>query len=231
MSYSESIEDYLKALSKLGAGSRPVAVADLAQQLGVSPVSAHEMIRRLGVQGLVIYQPYHGILLTPAGAEIAAGVLQRHRLWERFLHDMLGLSWAQVHEEAGRLEHVTSPAVTEKLAGFLDYPESCPHGYPISGVSAEAGADAQECPLNALVSGERASIVRVPEDDIRLLAYVEELGLYPQTEIEVLHVAPFEGPITLRIGSRQQVIGHKLAAQITVRRHTTHTTDEEKRAA
>jgi len=215
--YSESVEEYLKTISRLGGDREPVAVHTLSQSLGVSSVSAHEMVKRLAEQKLVTYQPYKGISLAPAGRDIAGRVQRRHRLWERFLSDSLGLSWAQVHEEAGRLEHATSPAVTEKLAEFLDNPDSCPHGYPIAREGeSEEPASRPQCRLSDLEIGARAAIVCVPEDDLALLAYLDQLGLHPQTQVEIVDVAPFEGPITLRVAGQERVIAYHLAARIVV---------------
>lgn len=216
MQHSESIEDYLKTLCKLGGGSRPISVSDLAERLNVSPVSVHEMIKKLAGQNLVTYQPYKGISLTPAGVEAASWVLRRHRLWERFLHDVLGLPWAQVHEEAGRLEHATSPEVAEKLAAFLDNPASCPHGYPII-AGGECQDDPTARPLSEIPAGARSVIVRVPEDDLGVLSYVDELGLRPEASLEVIEVAPFDGPITIEINGQRKAISSKLASQIIVK--------------
>jgi len=216
MQHSESIEEYLKTLCKLGGGSRPISVSDLAERLNVSTVSVHEMIKKLVSQNLVTYQPYKGVSLTPAGVEAASRVLQRHRLWERFLHDVLGLPWAQVHEEAGRLEHATSPDVAEKLAKFLDNPASCPHGYPIM-AGGECQDDPTARPLSEIPAGARSVIVRVPEDDPRLLSYMDELGLRPETRLEVIDVAPFDGPITIEISGQRKAISPQLASQIVVR--------------
>jgi len=215
--YSESVEEYLKTISRLGGDRAPVAVHMLSQSLGVSSVSAHEMVKRLADQKLVTYQPYKGISLAPAGRAIAGRVLRRHRLWERFLRDSLGLSWAQVHEEAGRLEHATSSEVTEKLAEFLDHPDSCPHGYPIAGEGeVEEPPPRAQCRLSDLGIGARSAVVCVPEDDLAVLAYLDQLGLHPQTQVEILDAAPFEGPLTLSIAGQARVIAHNLAARIIV---------------
>jgi len=217
MTYSESTEEYLKVLCKLGAGSEPVAIGDLAERLGISAVSTHEMIKRLAGQELVSYQPYKGVSLTAVGAEIASRVVRRHRLWERFLHDVLKLPWSQVHEEAGRLEHAASPLVIEKLAEFLDNPENCPHGYPIPDEECPCESPAQERRLSDLHAGERSVVLCIPEEDPDFLAYVDRLGLLPQASFEVIEVAPFDGPLTIEIEGQRQVIGYKAASQIVVK--------------
>ena len=217
MSYSESTEEYLKTICKLRGGSDPVAVSTLADHLNISPVSTHEMVKKLAEQGLVIYQPYKGVMLTSAGVVAANRVLRRHRLWERFLHDTLGLPWAQVHEEANRLEHMTSSDVAEKLAEFLDNPDSCPHGHPIGESGCECEDFEEACMLSDLTVGDTSVVLSVPEDDLDLLTYVDTLGLRPKTPFRIIAVAPLDGPVTIEIRGKRKVIGRKLAMQITVR--------------
>ena len=128
---SENIEEYLETICKLEQAASPVATSALARQLGISPASVSEMAMKLAEQGLVTREPYKGVALTAKGKHQALILIRRHRLWERFLTDVRGLPWDQVHEEACRLEHVTSRQVEERLAQLLGEPETCPHGYPI----------------------------------------------------------------------------------------------------
>jgi len=217
MSYSEATEEYLKTICKLGGAHEPVAMSVLATRLDVSTVSAHEMVRKLDEQELVTYQPYKGVTLTSAGVEAANRVLRGHRLWERFLHDRLGLPWAQVHEEANQLEHVTSPAVADKLAEFLNNPTTCPHGHPIE--TQGYGCDSQEddvWSLSDLDIGEKTIILSVPEDDNDLLNYLDEMGLRPGVKLTIVDIAPLDGPMTIDVRGERKVIGHKLATQIMV---------------
>ena len=216
MANRDSAEEYVKTICNLGGRQHPIAVNVLSQHLDISPVSAHEMIHKLTEQGLVTYQPYRGVMLTPAGCTLAGSVVQRHRLWERFLHDTLGMPWATVHEEAGRLEHATSPEVAQRLAAYLNYPTDCPHGFPISGDDCACEDDASATTLDDLSARDFARVVRVSENDPAMLSYVDELGLRPQTDLEVLEVAPFEGPLTILVDGKRYVIGKKLASQIVV---------------
>jgi DtxR family Mn-dependent transcriptional regulator len=128
---SESIEMYLKSVCELEIGQSPVAISQLAQRLGVSSPSTIEMVKRLAEQALVTHTPYKGVELTQKGRKRAHNILRRHRLWERFLTDKLGLAWESVHDYACRLEHATAPEVTKALAEFLEHPATCPHGNPI----------------------------------------------------------------------------------------------------
>jgi DtxR family Mn-dependent transcriptional regulator len=181
----------------------------------ISSVSANEMIKKLVARDLVTYEPYKGVTLTAEGQTQALRVIRRHRLWERFLADMLGLPWDRVHDEACQLEHATSPLVEEKLAQFLGEPETCPHGHPVTGADC---CREEGLPLSEMEPGQRAVVLRVVERDADLLRYLAELELRPQAVIEIEEVAPFDGPMTVRIGESRRVIGRQVASQITVRR-------------
>jgi DtxR family transcriptional regulator, Mn-dependent transcriptional regulator len=214
---TESMDEYIEAIYRLGGDGEPVAVSDVAQRLAVSVVSANEMVKKLAVHGLVAYEPYRGVVLTGLGTELALRVLRCHRLWERFLTDTLGLAWDQVHDDACRLEHVTSPLVEERLSAFLGEPTHCPHGNPVpaAGSIHEPEGEASVS-LAALKPGQCAVVTRVPDEDPELLRYIDELGLRPDAVIEVESIAPFGGPITLRVEGNQRVVGGRVATVVCV---------------
>jgi DtxR family transcriptional regulator, Mn-dependent transcriptional regulator len=214
---TESMDEYIEAIYRLGGEAGPVAMGDVAQRLAVSVVSANEMVKKLAVHRLVEYEPYRGIILTKAGIELALHVLRCHRLWERFLTDRLGLPWDQVHDEACRLEHVTSPLVEERLSAFLGEPTHCPHGNPVpaAGSTHEPRSEAS-LSLAALQSGQCAVVTSVSDEDPDLLRYVDELGLRPDAVIEVESIAPFGGPMTLRVEGNQRVVGGQVATVVCV---------------
>ena len=212
---SASIEHYLKTTYQLGGEDQPVSLPVLAKELAISPVSANEMVKKLVKRGLVTYERYKGVTLTPGGRAWALTVTRRHRLWERFLTDVLGLDWDHVHEEACRLEHATSPLVEERLAQFLGWPETCPHGYPVPTSEGEIAREAG-VPLSEMEPGARGVVLNVPEEP-ELLQYLGSLGLVTQAEFEVEAVAPLEGPLTVRVGDAQHVMGWKVASQVRVR--------------
>ena len=213
---TESAEEYLEAIYKLGEEGQPVALSTLAECLEISSVSANEMVRKLVERKLVLYEPYKGVSLTPAGQAKALAVIRRHRLWERLLTDVLDLSWDQVHEEACRLEHATSPLVEERLAQLLGEPKTCPHGHPMPTAEGEMAVEAG-CPLAELTAGQRARVLRVPEGDDALLRYLATLGLKPEVTVQVEVAAPFQGPLTVQVGEARHVLGRELASQIVVR--------------
>lgn len=212
-----SKEQYLESIYRLGSERGPVGLSALAEEMGISPVSTNEMIKKLAALELVTYEPYQGVALTPSGRTEALRLLRRHRLWERFLTDVLGLAWDQVHEEACRLEHATSLLVEEHLARFLHDPDACPHGHPMPSADGQVDFEAG-LPMTALGAGENAVILRVPEGDTALLRYLGDLGFAPAAAVNVQAVEPFQGPLTVRIGDAQRVLGQEVASRIVVRR-------------
>ena len=213
--FEESEEMYLKSLYELGRTQDPVPVTALAERLGITTVSASEMVRRLQTRKLVRHKPYKGVRLTPDGEVRAIAVLRRHRLWERFLTDRLGMSWAEAHDAACHLEHAANDQVVDALDSFLEHPETCPHGNPIprSGVEQASG---EEHPLSQMEVGDRAKVLRVRDEGEALLAYLEGQGLKPGRGVELVGIAPFDGPRTLRLGRREAVIGREAAEHIMV---------------
>jgi DtxR family transcriptional regulator, Mn-dependent transcriptional regulator len=211
---SESTEMYLKAIAELDDRTA-VAVARVAERLNVTPVSANEMVRRLGEQGLVSHKPYKGVALTKKGRGVAGNVLRRQRLWERFLHDHLKIEWAQVYEFACSLEHATAPEVTEALAEFLRHPATCPRGNPIP---AEDGSfePLDGIPLTEAEVGATVRVLAVNATATDVLKYLQERNILPGREIEIVEAAPMQGPLTLRVEGREVVLGLSLAEFVIV---------------
>jgi DtxR family Mn-dependent transcriptional regulator len=212
---SVSVDHYLKAIYELAGEEPSVSLSSLAQDLDISPVSVNEMVKKLVERELLTYEPYKGVTLTPAGRSRALATTRRHRLWERFLTDVLGLGWDRVHEEACRLEHATSPLVEERLAQFLDWPETCPHGHPVPTLDGKVAREAG-VPLSKMKPGAKG-IVRSVSEEPELLQYLGSLGLVPQARVEIESIAPFDGPLTVRVGDAQHVVGQKVASQVKVR--------------
>lgn len=214
---TQNAEEYLEAIFKLQRGEEPVTVKRLATELGVAPPSVSEMVGRLRAAGLV-REPVEdrGISLTEAGTAEGATLVRRHRLSERFLVDFLDMPWDAVHDEACKLEHVLSPEVEARLAEHLGNPLTCPHGHAIP---AEDGSLAEEDlrPLSGLEPGEHAVIGCIAEERSDLLRYLASLGLLPDTVITVESVAPFNGPLLVRVGGSQYALGREVTDKIMVR--------------
>ncbi len=129
--YHPAFEEYCETIFELAEDDLDVIQARIADRMGISRPAVSEMIRRMQDEGLL--EPGRQIALTDDGMALARQVVRRHRLAERFLTDMLGLSWAEAHAEAGKWEHVLSPRVEEAMSKLLGRPTTCPHGNPIPG--------------------------------------------------------------------------------------------------
>ena len=215
MADSESREMYLKTIYELEADDEPVAVSLIAGRLGVSAVSATEMVKRLEESELVIHTPYKGVELTPTGRSRALSVVRRQRLWGRFLSDQLNIPWEYVYDFACRLEHATDDAVTEALAEFLGHPEVCPHGSPIPAADGTV-AEPEDIQLNQVPVGQTGRVTRIDRPESTLCTYLVDRGLLPGVEFRLEDEAPYNGPYTLRIGEREVAIGREIAARIYV---------------
>jgi DtxR family Mn-dependent transcriptional regulator len=214
---SVSAQEYLQAIYRLQVKQSPVATTELAAYLKVAPASVTGMIRKLHRQGLVEHVPYQGVTLTPTGQQEALRLVRIHRLWELFLTKALGVSWDEVHAEAHRLEHATSERLADWLAEFLDQPQTDPHGHRIPSPDG-ALPSRDSLPLSQVGVGQTVTLVEVPDGDPELLRYLGDLALYPGTEIRVVALAPFGGPLTIRLDEREQVLGRELATRLLVTR-------------
>jgi DtxR family Mn-dependent transcriptional regulator len=212
---AEPTENYLKQIYELSLDNSPVKTSQIAASMGVSPAAVTEMIKRLESQKMVDYRPYHGVKLTGRGRRRALDVLRRHRLWETFLFKVLGLPWAQVHDHACRLEHGTDDQLAEALDEHLGRPRFDPHGDPIPGPDGEV-EEVDRLRLSALEPGTRATIAQCTNENPRLLAYLNSLELTPGVRIELLERAPFNGPLTLQVGSSQKIVGTEVARTLLV---------------
>jgi DtxR family Mn-dependent transcriptional regulator len=214
---TQSAEEYLEAIFKLQRGADPVTVKRVAVELGVAPPSVSEMLARLRAAGLV-EEPREGrgITLTEAGTGEGAALVRRHRLSERFLVDYLDMPWDAVHEEACKLEHALSPEVEARLAEQLGNPLTCPHGHMIPGEDGTL-ADEDLRPLSGLEPGDEAVIGCITEEKSELLRYLASLGLLPDTTVAVESVAPFNGPLLVRVGGSQYALGREVTDKIMVR--------------
>lgn len=216
---TKAVEDYVKAIYQIGErGGGSATVSQIAEHLGVTPASVTGMVKKLAELRLVRYEPYKPIELTPAGLKIALEVVRHHRLIELFLAEALGVPWDEVHAEAEQLEHVISEALEDRIDAALGFPKFDPHGDPIPARDGRIEPRTLQ-PLVALGAGAEAVVARVSDRSPEILRYLGELGLYPGTPVKVLRAEPFDGPLTLRVGSEpayERVVGNRLAREIDV---------------
>ena len=178
-------EDYLQTIFWLEEAGLPITGANIARAMQVSAPTVHEMIGRLESDGYVSRGDDRSVAFTESGREHAAEVVRRHRLIERFLTDVLGIPWYEVHEEAERLEHAMSPVLEERMLAAIGDARTCPHGHPIVAGRREAGV-----PLADVEEGARIRIVRFENEAEDLLLYLKESGLYPGFEGTLVSSAP-----------------------------------------
>ncbi len=214
---TEKAEMYLKAILLLGQESPPVTVTKVAEFMGVSPASASEMIKRMEQNELVDTSGADGITLTEQGAVDARRLVRRMRLAERLLSDVLKLPLHLIYDEACKLEHAMSDEVESRLAEVLGEPETCPHGFPIPSLEGRVGCPLMES-LESLEPGDEARIVSLPERNRSLLEYLVEQGIEPGATVTVEELAPFNGPMFLRIKEQRKALAREALSDVRVQR-------------
>ena len=209
-----AFEEYCECIFELHEDDVDVINARIADRLQVSRQAVGEMIRRLEAEQLVSTAD-GSIVLTDRGLVLAQRVVRRHRLAERFLTDMLGLSWAEAHHEAGKWEHIMSDAVEQAMDRVLGSPTTCPHGNPIPGSTYSAP---DSTPLSTLAVGQQFTVSRIPEElefTPGLLDFLEESSLQPGRS-GVLTAASPDGTVTVEIDGRHVGVGAFASARILV---------------
>jgi len=212
---TQAVEDYLKVIYDLSRAGGTVTTSAIATRLGVAPGTVTGMVKKLATLNLVTHESYRGVALTEAGRKIALEVIRHHRLVELYLHEAMGVPWDKVHAEAEKWEHVLSEEMEDRMDTILGNPTTDPHGSPIPTRELEV-EERDHFRLSALVAGQRARVAEVGDEDAEMLRYFADLGLFPATAIEVLSVAPFDGPIVLRVDGSEHAIGRPAAENIFV---------------
>jgi DtxR family Mn-dependent transcriptional regulator len=216
---SKTVEDYLLNIYTISHEGRTVIAARLAEALEVAPPTVTATLHRMARDGLITVTPQKEVLLTDIGHERAETMVRRHRLAERLLIDILGIDWADVHEEAHRFEHAISPRVEERILAVLGGPTTCPHGSPIPGFAPPMTVPPER--LEDVSAGEHVVIERISEEaesDRDLLAYFQRSGLLPGHEFEVSEVEPYNALIVLAHDGESIPVSLAVAHKIWVRR-------------
>lgn len=216
---TSTIDDYLLAIYSLQTEGEAETVisARLARWMRVTPPTAWATVRRMERDGLVEIDRKKVIRLTPKGLKLAENIARRHRISERFLTDILGLSWAEAHEEAHRFEHGVSARVEERIFAVLNKPTTCPHGSPIPGTGAKL--DPNLVPMDSLKRGETATVRFISEDlkdDLELLRYLERGKITPDQEITIRELVPSTGVVIIEANGQSVSLGLGVAAKIRV---------------
>ncbi len=183
---SEAVQDYLKAIHRMGGGEAIVSPHEIAVALGVKAPSVTGMLKRLSDAGWITYTPKSGAQLTPAGLSEALRVIRRHRLVELFLTRVLGLDWSEVDTEAEALEHAISPRLEEAIAAHLGEPLEDPHGHPIPSSTGELRRRELRR-VSEFRGGDRVVIREAQDDNPDRLRHWQDLGLVPGAALEIVN--------------------------------------------
>lgn len=215
--YSVRYREYAEAIWEIEEEGIPVIQARIADWLGVSRASVSEMVRRMADEGLLTSSDH--IELTESGRHLAAVIVRRHRLAERFLSDVLKLPWDKVHAEAEVWETTISDQVEEAMWAVLNDPKTCPHGNPIPG----AGYKPPKMkPLSELEPGDALRLERISEElelDAEMMKFLDESGLRPDSAIEFVHREP-KGSLTIKVNGSQVGVGSFAADRLFVSART-----------
>lgn len=182
---SVSVENFIKSVFKLegtpGSDARP---GNVAASLGITSAATTDMAQKLAKRELVHYKKYQPISLTPKGRKMALSLIRKHRLWETFLHQVLGLSLSEIHQEAEMLEHQTSDFLAEKISTFLGNPEFDPHGDPVPDAEGNLAAD-YGISLSEALPGEKYYLSRLDDYNAELFDFCSQHALGIGCAVEV----------------------------------------------
>lgn len=216
---SRTMREYLAEIYRLSdreaEGADYVGTAALADQLDVSAPAVNRMITNLKKKDLLEHEPYQGIRLTETGQREALKELRLHRIVEVFLVNVMGFDWHEVHDEANRICQGLTNVVAERMATMAGNPTHCPHGEPIPSLEGILPVFEDMLLSDAPINVD-LQLTRVRTREADRLEYMGALGLTPGKQFQVIHKAPFHGPLQLRINKEYRIIGHNLAELIRV---------------
>jgi DtxR family Mn-dependent transcriptional regulator len=207
---TDAEEEYLQTIFWLQEAGLPMTGANVARAMQLSAPTVHEMIGRLERDGYITRGPDKILQFTAEGLEHAEGVVRRHRLIERFLTDVLGIPWDEVHEEAERLEHAMSPVLEERMRAAIGDAKTCPHGHPIN-----VGERILGVPLADVSEGASVRVLRFENEAEELLHYLKDTGIEPGLEGTVSETD--EDEVTVDFGSgRTSTLTRSVAETVAV---------------
>jgi DtxR family Mn-dependent transcriptional regulator len=206
---TEGEEHYLETIFWLEEAGLAITGANIARAQRVSPPTVHEMVGRLERDGFIERGGDRSLAFTERGREHAESVVRRHRLVERFLTDVLGIPWDEVHEEAERMEHAMSPRLEQSMRAAIGDATTCPHGHPIV-----AGAREPGVPLADVAQGAKVRILRFENEAEDLLKYLKESGIYPGLEGTLAD--PGEDEVTVDADGERIAITRSVAETVSV---------------
>ena len=208
-------ENYLKAMFQLAKAHGEVNMSTLSSYLEVSKPTANSMVKNLKEQGLIAYEKYKPLLLTPAGEKAAALVLRKHRLTEMFLVEKMGFGWDEVHEIAEQIEHISAPEFFDRMDELMDFPNVDPHGSPIPDKEGNIVERNYQC-LNECQPGMKVKLSALRQSSKALLEFLDSRGLYLGLILEVASVTPFDGSIVVEYAQNKESLSAQVCERLLV---------------
>jgi DtxR family transcriptional regulator, Mn-dependent transcriptional regulator len=202
-------EEYLQTIYWLMEAKLPITGANIARAMQLSAPTVHEMLGRLEADGYITRNDDKSLAFTESGHDHASAVVKRHRLIERFLTDVLGIPWDEVHEEAERLEHAMSPVLEARMLAAIGDAKTCPHGHPIV-----EGAREEGVPLADVEEGASVRVLRFENEAEDLLHYLKDSGLHPGLQGTL--AAADEEEVTVEAGGNRHVVTRSVAETVSV---------------
>jgi DtxR family Mn-dependent transcriptional regulator len=231
---TKSVEDYLKAIYVLSRNGKSVSTTEIAEHFKIAPASVTEMLKKLAKKGYVRYSRYRGARLTGRGLQVAVKVTRKHRLLERFLHDVLRIRNDRVHPQACELEHALSDEAEESLCRLMNHPDKCPDDNKIIPACSLPFSSCEECVethrkgLEEVGKREQnvISICNLKEGDQGRISFIRgehkvlqrllDMGLTPGVGIAVVRVARLKGPVEVSVRGSRLALGQDIAANVFV---------------
>jgi DtxR family transcriptional regulator, Mn-dependent transcriptional regulator len=212
MHLSKAEEDYIKSIFRLQQESGQANTSAVAQDLRTKPASVTDMLKKLKLKKLLHYEPYQDFKLSAEGRKTALGIVRRHRLWEYFLVEKLGMGWDEVHDIAEHLEHVSDQRLIEKLDAYLGFPETDPHGDPIPDAQGRMKVQ-PSISLDLLPLHMAAALCSVGNQSSEMLEMLEHLHIRLGTRLEVKRRFEFDGSVEVKIRNKPLFVISRMVAQ------------------
>lgn len=198
-------ENYLKAMYMIVQEGKSISLSLLSEKMGVSIPTVNSMVKRLDDMGLVKYQKYKPLELTPKGKKAAGRILRKHRIAEMYLVEQLGFSWEEVHDIAEEIEHIPSEKLFDKMDEALGFPETDPHGSPIPDKDGNMSSTCY-AKLSDMECGQTVRLCAIYKSDASLLKFLNQKELKLGTVIKILHIEPFDKSMTVSYDDFSEVV-------------------------
>ena len=234
ISISRNIEEYLEALYTLARNGEKVTTTRISEYLNIAPASVTEMLKKLADKGYADYSPYQGATLTDKGLEIGKKMSRKHRLLERFLHDVLRIGNDRVHAQACDMEHSLSDEAEESLCRFLNHPDRCPDDgktIPPCDLKIQSCEECMQLHSKGLEEVGKRKENLVSLSDLKegqcgkvffirgghnVLQRLLDMGLTPSTSVSIIKSAPFDGPVEILVRGSRLALGRGIASKVFV---------------